>query len=264
MLRRFIYLDASALSQYVTALEGGRTTESTTRHTRVGRRSGGVDAKVINAAGEKSREEEESKTLSDTDEAQFDRLLQAAANDPEELGWVEVMEPDADFEGIGIGAMLSWECDLYVPEIVQMMASSGEAMEAIETMQNLVPMAGRLGLDVEGLPSGEGMGAMSGFIRGMKAKLLVVGDDDETDWRVAGQLDAESLRGDVEGRAIVVGKVSKVLAPGRWKPYLTFPGMNLLPRDERRKLERKPPETGKENEYLSGPAIMLDILAIYR
>ena len=92
MLRRFIYLDASALSQYVTALEGGRTTESTTRHTRVGRRSGGVDAKVINAAGEKSREEEESKTLSDTDEAQFDRLLQAAANDPEELGWVEVME----------------------------------------------------------------------------------------------------------------------------------------------------------------------------
>lgn len=40
--------------------------------------------------------------------------------------------------------------------------------------------------------------------------------------------------------------------------------MNLLPREERRRLERQSPPTGKENEYLAGPALMLDILAIYR
>lgn len=84
---------------------------------------------------------------------------------------------------------------------------------------------GSLGLDTEGLPSKDEMGAMSGFISRLDARLLVVGGDDDTDWRVAGQLDRESVHGDLEGRARVVGKVTKVIPVGRWKPYLTFPGM---------------------------------------
>lgn len=264
MLRRFIYLDRAALEQYVTALEGGRTTGSTTRLMRTGAGAAGFDGKLVKASGEKSREDEKSRTLEDTDEARFDRLLRAAATGPEALGWVEVTQPDTDFDGIGLGAMLIWECDLYIPEIVQALARSGETLGAIGMMQNLLPLARRLGLDTEGLPSDEEMGAVSGLISGMDMSLLVVGEDDETDWRVAGQLDEVSLRGDVEGRALVVGKVSKVVPLGRWKPYLTFPGMNLLPREERRRMERQAPALGKENEYLSGPAIMLDILAIYR
>jgi hypothetical protein len=74
----------------------------------------------------------------------------------------------------------------------------------------------------------------------------------------------QSLHGDIEGRAKVVGKVSKIVPRGRWKPYLTFPGANLVSREERRKVERQAPAPGKEDEYLSGPALMLDILAIYR
>lgn len=264
MLRRFIYLDRSALDQYVTALEGGRTTESTTRLMSTGTGAGGLDAKLVNASGKVSREEEESRTLADTNEARFDRLLGAAVDEPESLGWVEVTQPDTDFDGIGLGAMLAWECDLYIPEIVQTLARSGEALGAIGMMQDLLPMARRLGLDTEGLPDEEEMGAVSGFISGMDASLLVVGEDDETDWRVAGQLNEESLHGDVEGRARIVGKVSRIVPLGRWKPYLTFPGMNLLPREERRRMERQAPAPGKENEYLSGPALMLDILAIYR
>ena len=58
------------------------------------------------------------------------------------------------------------------------------------------------------------MGAVSGLINGMNASLLVVGEDDETDWRVAGQLDEASVHGDVEGRARVVGKVSKTVPRG--------------------------------------------------
>lgn len=264
MLRRFIYLDRTALDQYVTALEGGRTTESTTRLMRTGTGTGGFDAKLISASGEKSQEEEESRTLADTDEARLARLLRAAEAEPEALGWVEVVQPDTDLDGIGLGAMLAWECDLYIPEIVQTLARSGEALGAIGMMQNLLPMARRLGLDTEGLPNDEEMGAVSGFISGMDASLVVVGEDDETDWRVAGQLDEGSILGDVEGRARVVGKVSKTVPLGRWKPYLTFPGMNLLPREERRRMERQSPAPGKENEYLAGPALMLDILAIYR
>lgn len=264
MLRRFLYLDKTALSQYVTALEGGLTTESTTRSMRSGTGTAGADMKVIHASGEKSREDEESRTLADTDEARFARLLRAADAGPEALGWVDVTQPDTDFDGVGIGAMVSWECDLYIPEIVQALARSGEVLGALDMMQNLLPMARRLGLDTEGLPADEEMRAVSGFISGMNANLLVVGEDEETDWRVAAQLTDEFLHGDIEGRARIVGKVSKILPSGRWKPYLTFPGMNLVPREERRKMERQAPAAGKESEYLSGPALMLDILAIYR
>ncbi|WP_276320667.1 hypothetical protein [Phytoactinopolyspora endophytica] len=40
--------------------------------------------------------------------------------------------------------------------------------------------------------------------------------------------------------------------------------MNLVPREERRKMERQAPAPGKEDEYLEGPALMLDLLALYR
>jgi hypothetical protein len=62
----------------------------------------------------------------------------------------------------------------------------------------------------------------------------------------------------------VVGKVSRVLKEGQLRPFTTFPGMNLGSREQRRKLERQRPKEGEEDQYLIGPALMLDILAIYR
>lgn len=96
MLRRFLYLDAIALGQYVTALEGGLLTESTMRSLHSGAASGGVDARLMSATAERSREDEESRTLADTNEARFDRLLRAADSEPEALAWVEVLDPDFD------------------------------------------------------------------------------------------------------------------------------------------------------------------------
>ena len=265
MLRRFLYLDSVALNQYMGAVEGGLVSESTFRAKSTGSGRAGVDAKVVNASGERGREDEESRTLSDTDEARFDRLVAAAQARPDELAWVEVVEPDTDFADIGIGAIVSWECDIYVPQIVQTMASSGEAAGAMKMMEDLLPSAQVLGLDVEGLPDAAQLKAVSSFMGGLDASLLVVGEDDTTDWTIAGHLGDEALRGgDLDGRAIVVGKVSRVLSLGKWKPFLTFPGMNLMSRDQRRKKEREAPAPGKEDEYLHGPALVLDILAIFR
>ena len=97
--------------------------------------------------------------------------------------------------------MVSWECDLYIPEIVQTMSRSGEALGAIGMMQNLLPAAKSLGLDTTGLLNDAEMKAASEFISGMDARLLVVGEDENTDWRIAGQLAGESMHGDIEGRA---------------------------------------------------------------
>ncbi|WP_129665660.1 DUF6414 family protein [Phytoactinopolyspora endophytica] len=204
-MRRFLYLDTAALTQYVTALEGGLITESTARSIRSGVCRGGIDARVVNAGGEKSRSDEESRTLSDTDEARFERLLRAALAEPEGLDWIEVTQPDTDLEGIGIGAMVSWECEIYIPEIIRALARSGEASDAISMMRHLLPAAERLGLDTNGLPDDKELGAVSSFIDGMNANMLIVGEDDDSDWRIAGQLTDEFIRADVEGRARVVG-----------------------------------------------------------
>jgi hypothetical protein len=264
MLRRFAYLDRAALGEYVAALEGGLVKESTKRSMRSGSGGGGIDTKVAHASGERSREDEDTRVVSDTDEARFARLLAAADAEPEAIGWIEVAQPDVDLVGVGIGAMISWECDLYVPEIVQTMAKSGEMLKAIGMMRDIMPMASSLGLDTADMPDADEMQAVSGFLSGMNASLIVVGEGDDTEWRVAGPLNDQDIRAEIEGPARIVGKVSKVIAKGRWRPYMTFPGMNLGSREDRRRMERQPPAPGKEDEYLSGPALMLDILAVYR
>lgn len=264
MLRRFIYLDSGALSQYVTALEGGALTGSTRRSTKTGSGKGGMDGRVIHATGERKREEEESHSTADTDEARFDRLLRAANADPDTLAWIDVLDPETDFKDIGIGAMVAWECEIHVPDVVRALGRSSETIEAINMMQRILPAARRLGLDTEGLPDAGEMDAVAKVVGSIDAKTVVVGEDDDTDWHVAGRLDHDFIHGDLDGHAQLIGKVTKVLRPGQWQPYLSLPGMNLLSREERRKRERQRPEASAEGEYLAGPALMLDILAIYR
>jgi hypothetical protein len=162
MLRRFVYLDSKALNAYTTALEGGLLTESTRRVTSTGEGAAHFDAKLVGASGGRSRESEDAKTLADTAEAKFDRLLKAAAQKPETVGWIEVLQPDVDFDAAYIGAMVSWECDIFVPEIVQTLARSGEFVDALGMMQKMLPAARSLGLETDDdLPNETEMSAMS-------------------------------------------------------------------------------------------------------
>ncbi|MET7770193.1 hypothetical protein [Nocardia sp. NPDC005366] len=258
MLRRFVYLDETALDQYIAAVEGGLTAETHKRSTRRGTAEG------VDVALREGGEDEESRAVADTPEARFDRLLKAAAADPEGLAWIDVDEPDADFSKVRTGAMIAWDCDLYVPDFVKLMAGGGEGRRALKMVQSLMPMAQTLDLATEGLPSVDKLSAMSGFLNKLDASLIVVGEDD-TDWKVSGQLAENHLKSEeVEGRARIVGKVTKKLASGQWKSFLAFPGATLIPRDERRRLEKQRPTVETAAQYLEGPSLFLDILAIYR
>lgn len=265
MLIKFLYLDRPALGQYISSLEGGSVQTSTTRSSHGGSFEGGGDLKVASAKGSRSHEEEVERALVDTESAQFKRLLAAAAEDPERLGWIEVLDPDADFEGVGIGAMVSWECDLFVPAAVKMISQAGGVAPLLDTMRAMLPAAKALGLKTGTMPADEELDAMGTMLRGFESsKVLIVGEDDATDWKVAGHLSGQVELGDLEGRARVVGKVARTLREGQWKPYMAFPGMDLLSREQRRLAERTPPAAGKEDDYIHGPALMLDILAVYR
>ncbi len=65
--------------------------------------------------------------------------------------------------------MVAWECDIYIPDIVQGLARSGEALPAIAMMQQLAPAAEALGLGTTGMSAVKEMEAASSFISGLDA-----------------------------------------------------------------------------------------------
>ncbi len=175
------------------------------------------------------------------------------------------MDPAADLANAGIGAMISTECDVFVPDVVRALSPSNGFVEALEKLDAMMPFADALGLDTKtGLPSKGERDAMKGFVQNLGGKIVAVGEYEDTAWKVVGELQSQHLREGVEGVACVVGKVSTRWSEKQWKPLLALPGSSLLPRAQRRQLERKQPDPGEENQYLEGPAVMLHVLAIYR
>lgn len=200
----------------------------------------------------------------DTDAARFQRLLDNAEHNAEELGWVEVLDPDADFEGIGFGALVHWECDIYVPDSLRALSVQSGTVDTLAKMEAMLPAARNLGLDTSGIPDVESIRAMSTLLTEADVPLAVVGEDDDTGWRVCGTVFGDVSVDDLEGRVRIIGKVSTVVREGRWKSIASLPGMNLLSREDRRRIERSGPRPGEEDRFLKGPALVLDLLAIYR
>ena len=264
MLRRFSYLDTDALGDYLSAMEGGVRGSLTRRTTATGKGQGGVDAKVLKAGGERSSEHEESFTLDESDTARFDRLIRLAEADPENAGWIEVMDADSDLDGVGVGAILSLECDIYVPDVVKALSSGQEVTRALDMMEAMRPLAEAFGQDLSTLPTQDQAGALRAIAPHMDAGPVIVGEIEDSEIRIASQLAANFVRGELEGPVRTVGKVTRQWPRGKWKPLLALPGSSLLPRDKRRELERTPPDPSSPHTHLEGPALMLDTLAIYR
>jgi len=229
-----------------------------------GSSEGGLDAKILKGGLARSRADEELLTMSDTPQARFERLLKLVEFDPETTGWVEVTDSEVDLAESGTGAMIDVECEVYVPDVIKALSSSGGITQALDALEALLPAAQTFGFDTTGLPSKKEREGVKKFAAVLGGNQVAIGELDDSDWRLAGQLKGEFINGDIEGRARMVGKISTRWAKGVWKPLLALPGSSLLPRAERRALERKRPEEGEDENYLEGPAVMLDILAIYR
>ncbi len=264
VLERFLYLDTNALDGYLSAVEDGLRTAAEVEEQAERDVKGDVDAKLVRGGAARKTSTAGRIERADTSHARFRRLIDAVESDPDKFGWHEIFDPDNQFNSTGIGALVSVECELYIPDAIRTMAS-GEFTQAIELMQNLRPMAGTFGLDMEGMPDDDELRSMSGIIGGISADQVLVGEIDGSDWRIAGRLRKDFLQdSDFDCIARVVGKVAKKWNEGEWKHLLALPGANLLPRSERRRLEKQQPENPDDDSYLQGPAVMLDILAVYR
>ncbi|MFF9203651.1 hypothetical protein ACF1AE_17820 [Streptomyces sp. NPDC014986] len=240
MLKRFMYLDTNALADYVSALEDG-----------------------VRSSLER-QDEGERATFSDTPQAQFERLLSLANSEPDLAGWFPV-ESDTALSEIRVGHLIDAECDIYIPDLVKALSPQGGLIDALNRIESIMPAMSIFGADgMDDLPSREQRDAVKLFSNALGGSQIAVGELDESAWHLAGQLAPEYVKSDVEGRARLIGKVSNIWQAGQWKPLLALPGTSLIPRADRRKMERKRPAENEREHYLEGPAVMLDVLAIYR
>lgn len=120
----------------------------------------GVDARVVRAKGSRGSSEQETSEVSDTAHARFRRLLVLVEGAPDEAGWVELAHL-GQLADVGHGALVSAECEIYIPDAVRMFAGEGGAAEALDMMSALLPHADALGLDTAGIPEAQQMQAMS-------------------------------------------------------------------------------------------------------
>lgn len=258
-----IYLNTDMLDTYIAAIEDGlRETETSTTQKSSGL-EGGAKLPGANLKAAKGSTSESTTSSRDHAAARLQRLLSAMNEDEEDLGVETVLQDDVAFPAVGTGSIVKWECDLYIPEMVSNLADAAKAFEAI---RSIAPAAESFGLSVEGLPKVDQVDAMEKMIGVMDAPSLVVGDDEETEWKIAGQIQDRFVTGGAElaDRAQVIAKVIRVIPKGKWYSLVEPKGFKMS-REARREKERKGPSDENDRvNYLAGPLALVDFLAIYR
>ena len=258
MLRNFLYLNEEILDQYIGQVEDGlRSTRSRTANTEKSG-SGGVDLKVASGRGEKSSGVSETEEFSDSPHARFNRLLQLVEGHEGEFGWIEVLQ-EVDVEGARVGAIVDVTCDLYETDLTKVTGPNG--------LLGLLPLVAKLQGGFESwsstggdMPDSAQLDAMSAFSSSMP-EMILLGEVLDTAWRIVVVL--PSIPG-IEGQARVVGKVTKRWGADKSEPLPGVPFIEQLPREQRREFVRKGPVAGQEMMWLEGPALQIEVLAIYR
>lgn len=263
MLKNFLYLNESALGDYLSALEGGTRTSIEDRDQRSGV-SHGSTMPHSDVEGRYQRENEKTVRLADSPPSQFERLMALVAADPEVSGWATVQDPDTEIPPLPVGALIDVECDIQIPSMIKALAPKSGMLATVKALSEIGSTMGstpNMQIDAEQITMFETLGNLMG------GDLVVVGETDSDEWKVAGRLRDDHLRvpaDELDGSVHLVGKVSRKLTGGDHKPLLALPGLNMLPRAQRREIEAKGPSGPSDDSWLKGPALMIEILAIYR
>ncbi|ORW74344.1 hypothetical protein AWC22_23430 [Mycobacterium riyadhense] len=61
-------------------------------------------------------------------------LLQTCAS----RGWKEVKHPAREFPNLKITDLISWTCDVHIPDVSHMVAKSGDGLRAISVVQSTI------------------------------------------------------------------------------------------------------------------------------
>jgi hypothetical protein len=128
-IRRFVYLDETALDQYIAPAEGGSVTEMQSKSGRSG--TGGAKLKIGVGEGQigGDRKNENTWTVTDTPPARFARLLDTLDGEPD---WHIIEHPDRQLPEVHTGNLISRSCDVHIPDASNALARSGDGTKALD------------------------------------------------------------------------------------------------------------------------------------
>ena len=166
-----------------------------------------------------------------------------------------------EFDTISVADIMQVQCEVEIPPFVRMFSQPDQLDDMVNMIEAFRAMAPMLGQDLEGMPGKKETKAFRDFGKAMKSDVVIVGDQEDGGPQVTGKLHQDYIRDEIEGDVFILGKVAKRLKDGETHSLLAIPGASLMSRQQRRQASR---QEQTDETTLVGPALTLDILAIYR
>jgi len=258
-MRNFLYLDERLVDQFLAQLEDGLYDDQRERSGRASSHGGGaglgagparLDAKI----GKESSGEVEL-VRRQTPESRFNRLYDRLdlARFDEQSGGV--------FGQLQTRQLIEADCYVDVPSFSRAFADPDALTGMAELMRTFAPEQ----VDPE---TDKMLQMMSGLGAKMSGSIVATGELGASEPTLAFKIDRSYLRvalEELEGEALVVGKVDRKWPEGESYPLLSLPGLNLFSRADRRAMAKSGDEQeASEDTILKGPGATVTVLAIYR
>ncbi|MER5842160.1 hypothetical protein ABT099_17990 [Streptomyces prasinus] len=199
--------------------------------------------------------------MRETASQRFIRLVAALDAASARWSYRDVTDLGEEFGEIKVADLVQVQCEVEIPPFVRMFSQPDQLEDMVNMLDAFREMAPMMGGNLEGMPGKKETKAIRDFGKAMKSDVVVVGDQEDGEPQVTGKLNKDYIRDVIEGEVFILGKVAKKLKDGETHSLLAIPGASLMSRQQRRQAARQ--EQADENT-LVGPALTLDILAIYR
>ncbi|MFF9640535.1 DUF6414 family protein [Kitasatospora aureofaciens] len=252
-LPRFIYLDEKSLGEYLSVVEDGISDEAKRRRLQ--------SEEELSGPGGRGTEEEE-KVIRETASQRFIRFLAALDGDPARWRYRDVEDISRNFDAFGISDFIHLNVEIEIPPAVQLFSQPDQLSSMLDMMEALRPMAPLLGKSFDDMPGEHETKAVRELGRVVKSDVVIVGDQDDDSPKITGKLTRDYIRDAIEGEVFVLGKVIRKWGPSESHSLLALPGASLMSRQQRRQAASQ--LSNDDGTRLEGPAVTLDILAIYR
>ncbi|UCM89268.1 DUF6414 family protein [Streptomyces marincola] len=260
-LPRFLYLDEKSLGEYLSVVEEGISDETKRRRLH-------SEPAVPPGLGEidkGSGTEEEERMIRETSSQRFIRFVKALTEDSQRWQYYDIDSIADVFEKLKVMDLIHGHFEIEVPPLVQLMSQPEQFSSMVDMLDAMRPMASIFGGDVDGLPKQEETAAFRDFTKVVKSDMVVVGYQDDDAPKVTGKLNKEFVRDSLEGEVFILGKVARKWKKDERHSLLALPGASLMSRQQRRKVVKSSVKNNENDDaVLAGPALTLDILAIYR
>lgn len=261
MLREFLYLDDSQVTQYLEQIDEGvsdehkeKITRDRRRNRRLGLKKGPAEASIGSDRGES---EDRERTVSQTPPSRFNRLYKELER-TDQLVLGDAMD-DELWDQLSVREILEFSCEIEVPQMARALAQA-------DSLSSLMPFFEQ----ANGQADDKAREALEGFAMLGKAangKVAAIGHAGDDQWRLSLPLKSEYLRVDVEdleAEVVVLCKIREKWPESEKRALLTLPGLGIMNRQQRRAYIENNGANLPDDMWVAGPAADVTVIGIYR